>query len=71
MVHLQPGADAKEYLRELRLQNLERLDLDRLARQAERSGSPKLRRAAAVIAELVQAEGEYEKLSGRHRTWCS
>jgi hypothetical protein len=28
LVHLQPGGDAPDYLRELRLQNLDRLDVD-------------------------------------------
>jgi predicted transcriptional regulator of viral defense system len=56
LVHLQPGGDAPEYLSELRLQNLERLDLDQLRDQAARAESPKLRRAAASVVELAQAE---------------
>jgi predicted transcriptional regulator of viral defense system len=63
LVYLQPGGDAPEYLRELRLQNLERLDLDELHHQAELAGSPKLRRAAAWVMELVRTEAqEYEIL---------
>ena len=63
LVYLQPGGDAREYLQELRLQNLERLDLDRLKRQAERAESPKLRRVAAYVIEQAQAEAlEYEML---------
>ncbi|MEJ5198039.1 MAG: hypothetical protein WHX53_03865 [Anaerolineae bacterium] len=63
LVYLQPGGDDPAYLAELRLQNLDRLDLERLAGFAERSGSPKLRRAARHIAQLVRAEGtEYETL---------
>jgi predicted transcriptional regulator of viral defense system len=62
MVYLQPGGDVPEYLRELRLQNLEALDLGRLQHQAELASSPKLRRAVACIVELAQAEGEYETL---------
>jgi len=58
LVYLEPGADDPEYLAELRLQNLERLDLDRLGAQAERADSPKLARAAEVIAEMVAEEGE-------------
>ncbi len=61
LVYLQPGGDAPDYLRELRLQNLERLDLDELHRQAEIFNTPKLRRAVETIAQLAQAEQqEYE-----------
>jgi predicted transcriptional regulator of viral defense system len=63
LVHLQPGGDAPDYLRELRLQNLDRLDLDELRRQADLAHSPKLRRAAAFAAELARSEAqEYEML---------
>jgi len=63
LVHLQPAADSREYLRELRLQNLERLDLQELEQFAERSGSPKWRRAVRLIVELAQAEiKEYKPL---------
>lgn len=63
LVHLQPGGDDPTYLAELRLQNLDRLDLGRLAALAGQSGSPKLRRAAQQIAALAHAESaEYETL---------
>jgi len=63
LVHLQPGGDAPAYLQELRLQNLDRLDLDRLQSQAARASSPKLRRAADQIVQLAAAEAEeYETL---------
>ena len=63
LVYLQPGGDAPAYLQELRLQNLDRLDLDALQRQAGRSHSPKLRRAAGRVADLARAEAmEYETL---------
>lgn len=63
LVHLQPGGDEPEYLRQLRLQNLERLDLDRLQGQAARTASPKLCRAAEHVIELANAEAEeYEIL---------
>ncbi len=54
LVHLQPGGDAPVYLVELRLQALERLDLDVLTRLAEESDSPKLCRAARHIAALAR-----------------
>ncbi|MDW8319275.1 MAG: hypothetical protein RMN53_15705 [Anaerolineae bacterium] len=63
LVYLQPAGDDPAYLAELRLQNLARLDLGRLAALAERSGSPKLQRAARRIAALAAAEAEeYETL---------
>lgn len=63
LVHLQPGGDAPAYLRELRLQNLDRLDLDALRRQADRTASPKLQRAAAHLIALAHVEAqEYEPL---------
>jgi predicted transcriptional regulator of viral defense system len=63
VVHLRSGADAGEYLDELRLQNLDRLDLATLWRMVERAQSPKLARAAKVIADKVSGEAEeYELL---------
>jgi len=63
LVHLQPGGDAPESLQGLRLQNLERLDLDELGRHAARTGSPKLPRAVLRVIELAQTEAlEYEML---------
>mgnify|MGYP005856043547 CR=1 FL=1 len=63
LIYLQPAADAPAYLRELRLQNLDRLNLDVLDRWAERAASPKLRRAARFVRDLARAEAlEYEML---------
>lgn len=63
LVYLQPGADDPAYLHELRLQNLETMDPDELQRLAELSASPKLARAAAMVADLAVAETlEYETL---------
>ena len=63
LVYLQPGGDSADYMRELRLQHLDRLDMDELQRQANLADSPKLRRAAAYVAELAQVEFlEYETL---------
>jgi len=63
LVYLQPGSDSREYLDELRLQNLERLDLEELGRLAESSGRPKLRRAAAIVGAIARQEAEeYESL---------
>ena len=63
LIYLQPEADQPQFLDALRLQNLERLDLNALREWALRSGKPKLRRAAAYIESLAQAEAqEYETL---------
>ncbi len=63
LVHLQPGGDSPDYLGELRLQNLERLDLGELLRQAKASKSPKLERAATWILKMARAGSlEYETL---------
>jgi predicted transcriptional regulator of viral defense system len=62
LVHLQRGGDSAEYLQELRLQDMERFDLDALQHHAELASSPKLRRAVAHVIELTQAEREYETL---------
>lgn len=63
LVYLEPEADSSQYLEELRLQHLEILDLDELRRLAERSGKPKLKRAAERIARLAEQEAEeYETL---------
>ncbi|NUQ37774.1 MAG: hypothetical protein HUU23_08250 [Caldilineales bacterium] len=63
LVHLQAGGDDPAYLAELRLQNLDRLHLERLSELAEQSDSPKLRRAAQHIAALAHLERtEYETL---------
>lgn len=62
LVHLQPRGDAPEYLLQLRLQNLERLDLAQLHRQVARANSPKLRRAVGHVVELVKVEAEEYKI---------
>jgi predicted transcriptional regulator of viral defense system len=63
LVYLQPDSDTQEYLQELRLQNLDRLNLDELRKQAEAVGKPKLRRAVKVISALAKTESrDYEDL---------
>ena len=60
LIHLVPGADDEAWLVELRLQDLDRLDIGRLKTSAERFGRPKLLRAAARLAGLV-----HEEVAGR------
>ncbi len=63
LIYLQSERDLQAYLKELRLQNLERLDPQRLREFAERSGVVKLRRAVDVILTLREQEEEaYEAL---------
>ena len=63
LAHLTPNSDSKEYLTQLRLQNLERLDLNRLQEFAERADKPKWKRVASQVASLaLQEEAEYKEL---------
>jgi predicted transcriptional regulator of viral defense system len=63
LIYLQPGGDKPNYLTELRLQNLNRLDMDELHHQAEFFNTPKLRRAVEIITRLAQNElQEYEPI---------
>ena len=63
LLYLQPGSDRPDYLRELRLENLELLDLGELKRLAEASGRPRLQRAAKTVEEMAHAAAEeYETL---------
>jgi predicted transcriptional regulator of viral defense system len=57
LIHLTPGADSENYLRELRLQNPEAMDLSMLDELARRSGKAKLLRAARLVKRLLEAEG--------------
>ena len=63
LVHLQSGGDTSAYLRELRLQNLASLDLQRLEDLGNRSRSPKLQRAVRVIVASAEREAaDYEQV---------
>jgi len=64
LIHLTPHSDSPKYLSQLRLQNLEKLDLNRLHEFAERAAKPKWKRAARYVTELAkQEESEYEELT--------
>ncbi len=63
LVYLEVGADSPDYLRELRLQNLDQLDVVVLSQYVNRASSPKLKRAAEIILNLVDVENdEYETI---------
>jgi predicted transcriptional regulator of viral defense system len=56
LAHLTPHADDIDYLRQLRLQNLERLDMERLREFALRAEKPKWRRVTDCVTKLVHEE---------------
>ncbi|MHB1136102.1 MAG: type IV toxin-antitoxin system AbiEi family antitoxin domain-containing protein [Coriobacteriia bacterium] len=61
LVHLRPGADQLTFLEGLRL-DVGRLDQQVLDDMARRSTKPKLARAAANVARLREALGDWERL---------
>lgn len=64
LTHLTPHSDSPDYLAELRLQNLDRLNLPRLREFANQSRKPKWQRIAAQIEKLaLQEKGDYEELA--------
>jgi predicted transcriptional regulator of viral defense system len=59
LAHLTPGADSPDYIRELRLQNIEAINMQLLLELAERSGRPKLLRTVGIVRKLLsEEEGE-------------
>ena len=63
LIYLQPGGQSPQYLQELRLQNLERLDQAALLKQAGVFDSPKMTAALKGIIQIILAEiDEYEDL---------
>jgi predicted transcriptional regulator of viral defense system len=63
LVYLQPDGETPEYLQELRLQNLDRLDLEMLRTLSDIFDKPKLRKATKAISELAHREAEeFEEL---------
>lgn len=58
LIYLQPGGDSEAFIESLRLQNLDRFDVDQVKRVAGQTGKPKLYRAARRIARLAVAEAE-------------
>ena len=63
LAHLTPNADDTDYLRQLRLQNMERLNLGQLDAFARRAGKPKWRRVADLVRNIAQEElDDYEEI---------
>lgn len=56
LIYLQPGGDSTAYLKELRLQNSEQLDLVLLQNLSEKFGTPKMQNAAIEISRIIAGE---------------
>lgn len=55
LIHLTPGGDGEAYLNELRLQNLDRLNMSVLKGLAQQSARPKLMRAAEIVGRVASS----------------
>jgi len=58
LIYLHPGGDSFDYLRELRLQNTEILDISILREFAEKFKTPKLQKAVKGILQLMTGESK-------------
>ena len=58
LIYLQPGGDSTAYLRELRLQNTEKLDKSLLIKHARRFNTPKILNAVKGILQFISGESE-------------
>jgi predicted transcriptional regulator of viral defense system len=56
LIYLTPGAGSEGYIRALRLQNLDQLDVERLATYVERINKPKFKRALPNIVQVIEEE---------------
>ena len=61
LIYLTPGGDSIEYIRSLRLQNLELLSRDQLKGFAQLFGKPKMSRAADILKALIHGGGGDEE----------
>lgn len=61
LVYLVPRSASREYIEELRLQNLDKFNFDRLSEWERQMGSAKLSKAVSVLKELI-SEGEGEEI---------
>jgi predicted transcriptional regulator of viral defense system len=58
LIYLQPGGDSMAYLKELRLQNTDTLEPNRLREQSEAFNMPKLQNAVKGILQLMAGDSE-------------
>ena len=56
LIYLTPDADNEGYIRALRLQNLDQLNIKRLTAYVDRAKKPKLKRALSHILKIVDEE---------------
>jgi len=56
LIYLTPDADNEGYIRALRLQNLDQLNIKRLTAYVDRAKKPKLKRALSHILKVVEEE---------------
>ena len=61
LIYLTPGGDSIEYIRSLRLQNLELLSRDQLKGFAQMFGKPKMSRAADILKAHIHEGGGDEE----------
>lgn len=63
LIYLTPEADSEAYIRALRLQNLDQINVERLSSYVERANKPKLKRALTHIRHVIDEElTEYKPL---------
>jgi hypothetical protein len=62
LIYLEPASDSPDYLTELRLSGLDRLDWPFLERLARKVVKPKLLRAVAALQTLAREEEDFEAL---------
>ncbi|MDZ4168032.1 MAG: hypothetical protein U1E26_00055 [Coriobacteriia bacterium] len=58
LLYLSPGSDSPAYLRQLRLQNMDRLDAELLERMTERFAVPKVIRAVGTIRDMARDDAD-------------
>jgi hypothetical protein len=63
LIYLQPGGEKPEFIAELRLQNLDHLDIQELRKQASLFNKPKIQKSVKVIEMFAKEEYQgYEEL---------
>lgn len=61
LIYLTPGSQTLGFMQELRLQNLDQLDMEKFRKMAVASGSPKLQSAVKQVDKIIKTE-EYTDL---------
>lgn len=56
LIYLAPDADNERYIRALRLQNMDQLNIERLTAYVDRTKKPTLKRALSHILKVVEEE---------------